>query len=265
MTLKRYVETSWTSEHLLMNKYCQSQAGAAGLRVGVVRRCGFPSMQDSDSPGDMVSVHVLQSCTGRLVLWRSLCQAWPPMGWAQCREQPWKDKCGAWNLVLVSWLTAAEQVLACTLKCDSKETCSINSRVSLAQQGGSNPGMGCVLNLDSCFSFLVVFKHFIGWLCPGWGRHLCVKVLVSSQWQPSCYHPTVLCDMGKEGNEQNQAECDRSYLQDGVTVACCDPLLSGCSVPITALCRLPCKFPLELAGDGSEVLQLALFCVACLV
>lgn len=56
------------SEHMLMNKHCQSQAGAAGVCVGVVRRCGFPSMLDFDNPGDTVSACVLWSCTDRLVL-----------------------------------------------------------------------------------------------------------------------------------------------------------------------------------------------------
>ena len=56
------------SEYMLMNKHCQSQAGAAGVRVGVDRRCGFPSMLDSDSPGDAVSVCVLWSRTDKLVL-----------------------------------------------------------------------------------------------------------------------------------------------------------------------------------------------------
>lgn len=56
------------SEHMLMSKHCQSQAGAAGVCVGVDRRCGFPSMLDSDNPGDTVSVCVLWSCTDRLAL-----------------------------------------------------------------------------------------------------------------------------------------------------------------------------------------------------
>lgn len=56
------------SEHMLMKKHCQSQAGAAGVCVGVDRRCGFPSMLDSDNPGDTVSVCVLWSCTDSRVL-----------------------------------------------------------------------------------------------------------------------------------------------------------------------------------------------------
>ena len=56
------------SEHMLMDKHCQSPAGAAGVCVGVDRRCGFPSTLDSDNLGDTVSVCVLRSCTDRLAL-----------------------------------------------------------------------------------------------------------------------------------------------------------------------------------------------------
>jgi len=56
---KMYRSLTEISEHMSMNRHCQSQAGAAGVCVGLDRRCGFPRTLDSDNPGDMVSVHVL--------------------------------------------------------------------------------------------------------------------------------------------------------------------------------------------------------------